>query len=192
MTRSSRFIPLLTILLAAAASAQDKPAASRDASKDTTKDKVDFAAQVWPILQSTCIECHATPHIGDDGKKTKPKGNIVLDTKEGISTSKKGKLIVAKKPADSLLLEAITRAPDAKKRMPPAKKADPLSKEQTDLIKKWIEQGASFGTWTGKNDDKADAKKNDDKKGGKTSDPAGDKPKAKDDKGKGGDKKSGG
>jgi hypothetical protein len=53
--------------------------------------------------------------------------------------------------------------------MPPAKKGDPLPKEQQDLIKKWIDQGADFGTWKGgdaKAGEKADSKSD----GGKPAD----------------------
>jgi len=183
-------LPLFT-LLAALVPAQAKPAAPAKPS-----DKIDFAAQVWPILEKSCVECHAAPHVDSDGKRTRPKGNVVLDGKDGITTSKKGKLVVASKPGDSLLYEAITRPADAKKRMPPAKKADPLAKEQIEIIRKWIEQGAHFGTWTGKAEDKddhKDEKAKDDKKADRRGDAAGGKPKGKggDDKGKSGDGKSG-
>jgi hypothetical protein len=113
---------------------------------------VDFQRQVLPILQSRCAECHATAHTGSDGKLQKPKGGVVLDSKDGI-TAKKG-LVVPKDPAESLLVQVVTLPADDEDRMPPAKKGAPLAKEQTDLIAAWIEQGASFGTWTGK---KADA-----------------------------------
>ena len=136
-------IPFLTTLsLAAVAVAQDqapKPAA------------VDFATQIWPILESRCVECHRTAFAGPDGKLKKPKGGVTLDTRTGIETSKKRKLVVAGKPADSLLYEAITLPADDEDRMPPEKAKDntPLPQAQIDLIKQWIEQGASFGTWTG-------------------------------------------
>jgi hypothetical protein len=109
---------------------------------------IDFQRQVLPILQSRCIECHAAPHAGPDGKTTKPKGGVAFDTREGMS-GKKG-LIVPKQPGDSLLLTVVTLPADDEDRMPPAKKGAPLSKEQTDLIAAWIEQGATFGAWTGK------------------------------------------
>jgi Planctomycete cytochrome C len=111
--------------------------------------KVDFARQVWPILEKRCVECHATPKAGPDGKLSKPKGGVVLDSKEGISTGKRGRLAVAGKPDESQLLMAVTLPADDEDRMPPAKKGDPLSKEQTDLIRDWISQGAAFGSWTG-------------------------------------------
>ncbi len=112
--------------------------------------KVDFQRQIWPILEKRCVECHATESVGADGRKKKPKGGVVLDSKQGITTSKGGKLVVAKQPADSLLLAAVTLPADDDDRMPPPKKGDPLTKAQTDLIEAWIAQGAELGSWTGK------------------------------------------
>lgn len=36
--------------------------------------------------------------------------------------------------------------------MPPAKKGKPLSDEQQAVIKQWLDEGASFGAWTGAKD----------------------------------------
>jgi hypothetical protein len=48
--------------------------------------------------------------------------------------------------------------------MPPAKKGEPLPKEQQDLIKQWIDEGASFGAWTAKKEgDKPTEKKDGEK-----------------------------
>ena len=132
--------------------------------------KVDFQKQVWPILQARCVECHAAPHTGDDGKVKKPKGGVVLDSKDAITAGKKGKLLVVKKSGESLLYTSISLAADHEDRMPPAKKGEPLPKEQQDLIKQWIDEGASFGAWTAKKDDKPAEKKEGDapaEKGGK-------------------------
>ncbi len=118
--------------------------------QDKTPKKVDFATQIWPILQKRCVECHETAHVDASGKTKKPKGGVVLDTKEGITTSKKGKLVIAKKPDDSLLYQSITLPADDEDRMPPQKKGDPLAKAEIELIKAWIEGGADLGKWTGK------------------------------------------
>lgn len=112
--------------------------------------KVDFEKQIWPILEKRCIECHSTAKAGPDGRMKKPKGGVVLDTKDGITSSKKGKLVVAKHPDDSLMYKSTTLPADDEDRMPPAKKGEPLAKEQTDLIKQWITEGGEFGAWTGK------------------------------------------
>lgn len=150
-------------LIALAAPAQDSKTA-----------KVDFQKQIWPILEKRCVECHATAHAGPDGKMKKPKGGVTLDSKAGITSSKRGKVVVAKKSADSMLYASITLAADDEDRMPPAKKGDPLSKDQTELIQKWIDQGADFGTWTGKA--KETEKGKDDKPTEPPADPPGNKP----------------
>ncbi len=157
---------LVTLLFPLALVAQDKPPQEKAA--------VDFEKQIWPILEKSCVECHLTAHTGPDGKLKKPKGGVVFETKDGITGSKKGKLVVAKKPDDSLLYTAITLPADHEDRMPPAKKGGPLAKEQTDLIKKWIEEGASFGKWTGK---KAEAEGGKGKEKEKEKDAGKDKPK---------------
>ena len=157
----------LLLGLAATSTAQDgKPGT----------DAVDFQKQIWPILEKTCLKCHSTATTGADGKVKKPKGGVVLDSKQGITTSKKGKLIVAKKPADSLLYAAISLPADHEDRMPPAKEGDALSKDKQELISKWIEQGANFGSWTGKAKEagEADGDKGSGEKGGEKG--KGDKP----------------
>jgi hypothetical protein len=164
--RTMMRVPFVTslLLLAAALSAQGK-----DAKAAATA--VDFEKQIWPILESRCVDCHMTEHVAEGGRKKRPKGGVTLDSKDGIvAGNKKGKLVVAKKPDDSLLYQAVTLPADHEDHMPPqkAKNNTPLAKDQTDLIKTWIEQGASFGKWVGK---KADAKAKD-----KDKDKAGDAP----------------
>ena len=112
--------------------------------------KVDFQKQVWPILQARCVECHAAPHTGDDGKVKKPKGGVVLDSKDGMLGS--DGLIVAKDAARSALYAVVSLPADDEDRMPPAKKGKPLSDEQQAVIKQWLDEGAAFGGWTGKKD----------------------------------------
>ena len=137
----------LILLLALFTPAQDKAkGGAAPADKGAAEKKLDFAKDVLPILEKNCVECH---HTNDKEPKYRPKGGVILDSKEGINSSKKGKLVVAKKPEDSLLYQAVSKAADAKDRMPPAKKAEPLSKEAQETLKKWIADGAEFGTWVG-------------------------------------------
>jgi hypothetical protein len=159
----------VAVLFSVSLVAQDKAA----------KIAVDFEKQIWPILEKRCVECHATAHAGPDGKLKKPKGGWVLDTKDGISGSKKGKHLIAKKVDDSLLYTAISLPADHEDRMPPAKKGEPLTKDQIALIKQWIEEGAPFGKWVGKKtDDKTkDGGKDSGKDSGGKPAEKGDKPK---------------
>jgi hypothetical protein len=147
-------ILLSTLALAAQGKGGDEPAKT---------DKVDFEKQIWPILEKNCLECHSTAHTGPDGKLKKPKGGVIFDNKAAMQSGKKGKLIVAKNPGDSLMHHAITLPADDEDRMPPAKKGDPLPKEQQELIGRWIEQGADFGAWSGKKGKEGEKPKDGDK-----------------------------
>jgi len=96
--------------------------------------EIDFAKDIRPILESSCIRCHS----GD-----KPKGGLRLDTKQGLlQGGKSGKVIVPGKAADSPLYQRITLPEGEPDRMPPEGK--PLSKQQTDAIRDWIERGAPW------------------------------------------------
>ena len=94
---------------------------------------VDFVRDIQPLFKEHCIACH--------GEK-KPKGQLRLDSKPlalrgGIS----GKTIVPGNGKESRLV-TILLEPSADDRMP--QKADPLSKEKIDLLRAWIDQGASW------------------------------------------------
>lgn len=149
------FVSLLSFAAAVAAQGKD----GKEAKEPKKAEAVDFEKQIWPILEKNCLECHSKAAPGPDGKTKKPKGGVVLDSKDAITAGKKGKLLVAKKSGESLLYTSISLAADHEDRMPPAKKGEPLPKEQQDLIKQWIDDGADFGKWTAKKDDKPAEKK---------------------------------
>jgi Leucine-rich repeat (LRR) protein len=98
---------------------------------------VDFKSKINPILQSNCVECHST----EGGKKA--KGGLDLSSPSGILA---GNIIVAGKPDESTLYMNTVLDPNDEDIMPPKKTGSPLSKGDTDLIKQWITEGASFGT----------------------------------------------
>jgi len=113
------------------------------------KSKILWERHVLPIFKRNCIECHREPYVDKNGRRQRPKGRVMLDTLANIKKSKRGKLFVAKKPEDSLVLDGILLPADDEDRMPPAKAGPPLSKRDVDLITNWIKQGADFGGWTG-------------------------------------------
>lgn len=95
---------------------------------------VDFAKEIQPIFQKSCLECHGA------GKQ---KGDLRLDTKEAaLKGGKNGPAIVAGKSDKSDLFHRIILGKDSDDVMPP--KGDLLTKTQTDLIKAWIDQGANW------------------------------------------------
>lgn len=98
------------------------------------EEKIDFARQVKPILESTCLSCHNPDNI---------KGELLLDTRvNALIGGEYGPVIEPGKPDESSLYTLTILDPDDDDIMPP--KGDPLSKEQTDILKHWIEQGAEW------------------------------------------------
>ncbi|QIF00737.1 c-type cytochrome domain-containing protein [Roseimicrobium sp. ORNL1] len=117
----------------------------------SAEDKVDFAKQILPIFETKCMKCHETEHTDATGKLKKPKSGFVMDTAEGLKKGgkeHKEKTLVAGKAADSALYTMTTLAITDEMVMPPDGKADPLTDAEKELLKKWIDQGADFGTWT--------------------------------------------
>jgi len=101
---------------------------------------VNFARDVRPILSDNCFACH-----GPDDRKR--KANLRFDVKEGAF----GKLesgspaIVPGKPDESELLFRIEND-DPDLRMPPEKSGKQLTAGQIAVLRRWVEQGASWST----------------------------------------------
>jgi hypothetical protein len=100
---------------------------------------VDFEREIRPILSDACYVCH-----GPDS--TTRKADLRLDTREGAFAKIDGvAMIVPGKPDQSEVFRRITTS-DADDRMPPAKSKRKLTPGQIDLVRRWIEQGAPWGT----------------------------------------------
>jgi mono/diheme cytochrome c family protein len=98
---------------------------------------VEFNRDIRPILSDHCFQCH-----GPDEKKR--KGELRLDTEAGAFADHDGThAVVAHDLNKSELFRRITTSDEAE-RMPPAKFARQLSPQQVDLLKRWIEQGATW------------------------------------------------
>ncbi|MDE0685810.1 MAG: hypothetical protein OXI63_23010 [Candidatus Poribacteria bacterium] len=111
--------------------------------------EIDFETQVLPILQNRCFSCHSAPKTDPSGAITKSKGGVQLDNVKGIEESLYGEVIIAGEPEGSLLYQRITLPEGDTGIMPPQEEGVPLTKQETDLIRKWIEQGATYGEWKG-------------------------------------------
>jgi formylglycine-generating enzyme required for sulfatase activity len=99
-------------------------------------DKVDFVKDVKPILENYCLRCH-----GDE----KPKGGLVLKTKaDAVRGGENGTALTPGNPAKSPLYTLTILPADDDNVMPP--KGEKLKKDQTDTLKKWIEEGADWPT----------------------------------------------
>ncbi len=119
------------------------PAISAD-----SKTEVNFEEKILPVLQNRCFSCHSAPKANDSGTIRKPKGDVQLDSVKGIEESRHGEVIIAGEPDASLLYQRTTLPEGATGIMPPDE-GDPLTEQQTNLIRKWIEQGVDYGNWKG-------------------------------------------
>jgi hypothetical protein len=94
---------------------------------------VDYTRDVLPILSGRCFPCHGP----DAGKR---KTDIRLDVRDDAVAVK---AVVPRRPGESNLLARVT-ADDDDGRMPPAKSGPRLSVDEVRLLRKWIEQGATY------------------------------------------------
>lgn len=99
---------------------------------------VDFTREVKPILSEHCIHCH-----GSDEKSR--KGDLRLDLLDSAlkGGESDGPAIVPGKPeASAIMARVLSHDPDEV--MPPPKEKKPLSAAQTDILKRWIAEGAVY------------------------------------------------
>ena len=107
------------------------------AKPSTPRRLVDFQREIRPILSDNCFFCH-----GPD--KASRMADFRLDTKEGAFTARKsGSPIVPGNPSASLIYRRIVAESKAQL-MPPVHSKRTLTAEQKDVIKRWIEQGATW------------------------------------------------
>jgi len=90
---------------------------------------VDFAKDVYPVLQRTCFECH--------GHEVQ-KGKLRLDTNAALQH----KAIVAGKPEQSDLIRRVSLPKGDKEAMP--KRGDHLKSAEIENLKAWIADGAKW------------------------------------------------
>lgn len=100
-----------------------------------TEDKVDFSAEVKPILNKHCISCHG-------GVKRNANFSLLF-RQEALDTTESGKPSII--PGHPELSEMIKRlsSDDPEERMP--YKEEPLNQEEIDLLTRWVKQGAVWG-----------------------------------------------
>ena len=114
-------------------------------------EKVDFEKQILPIFKESCFDCHQKERTDEKtGKIKKPKGKFRMDSAAMlIKGGSEGSNLVPGDAAKSTVYTSVTLPESDDLAMPPEGKGDRLSKEKQELIKKWINEGASFGTWKG-------------------------------------------
>ena len=99
--------------------------------------EVRFNRDIRPILAEACFPCHGP----DPGSR---KARLRFDREEDFFASRKQGFVVVKgEPGASLLYQRITSAAKDEV-MPPPDAHVQLKPEQKDLLRRWIEQGASW------------------------------------------------
>jgi hypothetical protein len=108
----------------------------------TAQDKVDFDRDVRPILSNTCFTCH-----GPDSSKR--QADLRFDVEASVFADRDGSpILVRGKPGESELLKRIL-TDDEDLVMPPPDQTQQLSKQDKEILKAWVEQGASWrGHWS--------------------------------------------
>jgi hypothetical protein len=97
--------------------------------------KVTYTADVEPIIQQNCLECHVT---GQEGAE---KSGYLMDSYEGVMKGTRyGPVIVPDSSESSSLYLLIAGQADPSIQMPHGKA--PLSDEQVETIRLWIDKGA--------------------------------------------------
>ena len=101
-------------------------------------DRVDFQRHVRPILADNCFQCHGP----DEGTR---RARLRLDTEDGAFAPRlNGVAIAPGAPTSSLLYQRVTNDDDRLRMPPPGLSPKTLSDDQIDILRRWIEQGASW------------------------------------------------
>ncbi|MDG2014636.1 MAG: PSD1 and planctomycete cytochrome C domain-containing protein, partial [Pirellulaceae bacterium] len=105
------------------------------AAPQTTDAEVNFSRDIRPLLSNTCFKCH-----GPDAN-TREAG-LRLDS-QASAIEESDAIIAGDSDASELFQRLISDDPDTL--MPPPESGRSLTPEQIELIRKWIDQGASWG-----------------------------------------------
>jgi uncharacterized membrane protein len=97
--------------------------------------QVDFTAEIAPILQERCVQCHG---------ERKQKAKLRFDRVEPrwFEPGELGAVIVRGKPEESELVRRLQLPPDDEDHMPPAEEPQPTP-EEIELLRRWIAEGAA-------------------------------------------------
>tara|TARA_R110002049_G_scaffold27321_1_gene93930 strand:+ start:21608 stop:24061 length:2454 start_codon:yes stop_codon:yes gene_type:complete len=113
----------------------DRQAAADDSPAQSAGEVVNFASEVQPILAKKCYACHG-PDEAEGGLK-------FIDQESALAETDSGEYAIVPGDIQASVLIARITSDDEYERMPP--EGDPVAPEEIALLKRWIEQGA---TWT--------------------------------------------
>src|SRR3954463_12300958 len=97
---------------------------------------VDFNRDVRPVLSEKCFQCH-----GADEKARKAK--LRLDVRAEALKERDGTVAVKPKDADNSEVMKRILSTDPDEVMPPPTEGHALSPRETEIVRKWISQGAA-------------------------------------------------
>ena len=98
---------------------------------------VDFSRDVLPILSENCFPCH-----GPDAASR--KADLRLDLKDDALRVEEPVIVPGKSDESELILRILSG--DADEVMPPPKSNRKLTPRQIELLKRWVDEGAKWGT----------------------------------------------
>lgn len=102
----------------------------------SAQDKVDFARDIKPIFDRSCVSCH-----GPD----RPKSGFRLDHREAaMRGGDNGKAVIPGDSTNSPLAQVIMGTHPDIERMPPKGKGQPLTPGEIASVRAWIDQGAEW------------------------------------------------
>lgn len=109
-----------------------------------SRNEVSFAADVQPILDVACIECHTKT-----GEGVAASGFAVDDYEAVMKGTDLGPVVVAGSSISSTLYRVVAGKTDPEIRMPPHHdeswaegRGTPLGGEEIETLANWIDQGA--------------------------------------------------
>ncbi len=94
-------------------------------------DPISFKEKVAPLLKKYCINCHGPDKV-EKGLRVDTYDNLMKGTRYG-------KIVIAGKSADSVLVKAIKKVPGASA-MPPSRRK--MTDAEIKLISDWVNEGA--------------------------------------------------
>ncbi|MBV8078663.1 MAG: hypothetical protein JO284_19810, partial [Planctomycetaceae bacterium] len=101
-----------------------------------TPGPVDFSREILPIFSDNCFRCH-----GPDAKTR--KAGLRLDLKEQALRATDPVIVPGKSDESEVILRVTSRDPDEV--MPPPKSGRSLTPAQVERLKRWIDEGATWG-----------------------------------------------
>jgi hypothetical protein len=113
------------------------------------EEKIDFATQIYPFVKESCSDCHRPAYKDERGRMKKPKADLIVTNKNDLLNSgESGPTVIPGKPDESEFLRRTLLPLDDDDHQPPVGKAPQWTSAEKELFRKWIAQGADFGSWT--------------------------------------------